>query len=230
MHIPDGFLDPKMSSGLLGAAAAILGYCLAKVMRAVTAVVPQRVLAAVGNSLGNVSMAGRRVLTKVGEEKLLQMGTVASIIFAVQMFNFPVNSGTSGHLVGGVFAAVLLGPFAGAVVLSVVLVVQSLFFVDGGLMALGANIINMAVIGSFGSYYIYVGLKIQFNEAICVAIAAWFSVILAAFACAVEIGLSGTIGLRDVFAAMVKVHAVIGIAEAAITVFLIRVFRPGEPS
>jgi len=103
MHIPDGFLDPKMSSGLLGAAAAILGYCLAKVMRAVTAVVPQRVLAAVGNSLGNVSMAGRRVLTKVGEEKLLQMGTVASIIFAVQMFNFPVNSGTSGHLVGGVF-------------------------------------------------------------------------------------------------------------------------------
>jgi len=80
-------------------------------------------------------------------------------IFAAQMFNFPINKGTSGHLIGGVFASVLLGPLEGVVVIAVVLIVQSLFFADGGIMALGANITNMAIFGSFVSYYIYAGLK-----------------------------------------------------------------------
>jgi len=148
MHIPDGFLDPKISTGLLGAALGVLGYCLAQVTKAVTALVPGRVLAAASNALGNVQMGGRRVLTKLGEKKISRMALVAAWVFSAQMFNFPVASGTSGHLIGGVFAAVLLGPFAGAVVISVVLAVQSFFFADGGLMALGANIVNMAVLGS----------------------------------------------------------------------------------
>jgi cobalt/nickel transport system permease protein len=225
MHIPDGFLDPKISGSLLGAAVGVLGYCLGKVLQAVTAVVPQRVLATVGNGLGNIGMAGKRILTKIGEEKLYEMGLVATWIFSAQMFNFPINSGTSGHLLGGVFAGVLLGPFAGTVVIAVVLIVQALFFADGGFMALGANIVNMAIVGTFAGYYIYTSLKKYLSEVVSVAIAAWFSVVLAAFACSLEVGLSGTIALGSVTAAMMKVHFIIGIAEATLTVLLLKLFN-----
>lgn len=228
MHIPDGFLDPKMSGGLLGLAAGVLGYCFGQVMRAVTAVVPKQVLATVSGGLGNIQAAGRRVLTQIGEEKLHQMAAVAAWIFAAQMFNFPINSGTSGHLIGGVFAAVIVGPFAGAVVIAAVLLVQSFFFADGGLMALGANIINMAVIGSFLSYYLYAGLKKLIPETASIAIAAWFSVVAASFACSLEIGMSGTIALGAVSSAMVKTHCIIGIAEAIITVFMLKFFKGAE--
>lgn len=225
MHIPDGFLDPKMSSGLLGLAAGVLGYCLGQVMRAVTAMVPKQVLATAGNVIGNMQTAGKRVLTKFGEGTLYKMATVAAWLFAAQMFNFPVNSGTSGHLIGGVFAAVIVGPFAGAVVIAAVLLVQSLFFADGGLMTLGANIVNMAIIGSFASYYIYTGLKKLIPETASIAIAAWLSVVAAALACSLEIGFSGTAGLPAVTSAMVKTHALIGIAEAVITVVLVNLYR-----
>jgi cobalt/nickel transport system permease protein len=225
MHIPDGFLDPKMSGGLLGLAAGVLGYCLGKVMKAVTAVVPNQVLATIGNGIGNIQTAGRRVLTKIGQEKLYQMGTVAAWVFAAQMFNFPINSGTSGHLLGGAFAAVILGPFAGAVVIAAVLSVQSIFFADGGLMALGANIINMAVIGSFLSYYVYIFFKECISEFVGIIVASWLSVVFASLACAVEIGLSGTISLHNVTLAMVKTHCIIGIAEAIITVIMLRIYN-----
>jgi cobalt/nickel transport system permease protein len=228
MHIPDGFLDPKMSGGLLGAAAGVLGYCLAKVFRAITAVVPERVLSAAGSSLGNISLAGKRILSKIGEAELQQMGQVAAWIFAAQMFNFPILSGTSGHLIGGVFAGIALGPCAGTLALSVVLLIQTLFFGDGGLRALGANIINMAVLGSFVGYYIYAGLKKILPEALSAGLAAWASVVLAALACSLEIGLSGTIGLGAVTGAMLKVHIVIGLVEAAATILLLRFFPPGR--
>jgi cobalt/nickel transport system permease protein len=224
MHIPDGFLDPKMSGGLMGAATGVLGLCLAKVFRAVTAMVPRRVMAAAGNSLGNVSLAGKRVLSQIGETKLRRMGVVAAWIFAAQMCNFPILSGTSGHLIGGVFAGVVLGPFAGTVVLSLVLLVQTLFFGDGGLHALGANIINMAILGSFVGYYLYAWLKKSLPEMASVALASWGSVVLAALACSLEVGLSGTIGLRAVTAAMLPVYALIGVAEAGITILLLRFF------
>jgi cobalt/nickel transport system permease protein len=224
MHIPDGFLDPKISNGLIGASVGVLGYCLGKVFKSITSLVPARVLSAAGNSLGNIKLASRRVLNKFGEQQLLKMAMVGAWVFSAQMFNFPINSGTSGHLIGGVFASVILGPFAGTIVISVVLLIQSLFFADGGLMALGANIINMAIIGSFVSYYIYISLKKYTSEIISIAIASWFSVVLASFACALEIGLSGTIGLKDVIFAMLKVHSIIGICEAIITVVLWKLF------
>lgn len=225
MHIPDGFLDPKLSQGLMGMAVAVLGVCFAKVMQALTAKVPHHVWASAGNTLGQIGMGSKRILTQWGEKKIQRMGLVASWIFAAQMFNFPIGSGTSGHLIGGVFASVLLGPFAGAIVLSVVLLMQSFFFADGGLMTLGANIINMGVIGSMGGYTIYIGLKKLMPKTVAVAIAAWFSVVLSALACALEMGLSGTTDLSDVTTAMLKSHALIGLAEAGITVFLLRLFE-----
>lgn len=218
MHIPDGFLDPKMSAGMMGAAAVALVFCMAKVRQAVTAVIPAKALAAAGAGANRVMASGRRILTSFGERYIYKMGMAAALVFAAQMFNFPIASGTSGHMIGGVLAAVLLGPFAGAIIISVVLAVQMLFFGDGGLVAIGANIVNMALIGSLVSYYIYYFLKKVLPETTSVMIAAWCSVMLAALACSLQIGLSGTISLGLIVPSMLKAHIVIGIAEALITV------------
>ena len=110
MHIPDGFIDPKIAYGLMGAAVAALSYSLARVKAAVTSLAPQEAFAAVGKGVKSLAGRSRRVLTKLGEQKIYKMGMVASLVFAAQMFNFPVAAGTSGHLIGGVLAVVLLGP------------------------------------------------------------------------------------------------------------------------
>lgn len=225
MHIPDGFLDPKVSGSMMGAASLVVAYAFAKVRAAVTAVVPQEALAAAGRGVSNITSGTKRVLTKLGEQKIYLMGMVASLVFAAQMFNFPVGQGTSGHLLGGVLAAVLLGPFAGTLVIASVLGIQSLFFADGGLWALGANIINMAFFGAMVSYFIYIGLKRIMPEWTAIAISAWLSVVMAAFACSLEVGFSGTIGFGTVIPAMLKVHALIGVVEAMITVAMINIFR-----
>jgi len=225
MHIPDGFLDPKMSAGLVGVALSVVAGCLAKVWHAVSELVPQQAMAAVGNQISNIKNKGKRILSQKGAQKIIQMGLVGAFVFSAQMFNFPIASGTSGHFIGGVLAAVLLGPFAGVIVVSAVLVIQSLFFADGGLLALGANMINMAVIGSFVCYFLYAWLKQKLPEMASIGIAAWVSVVLAAFVCALEVGFSGTIGLKDVIIAMLKVHVFIGIAEAIITVFAVQYLR-----
>ena len=213
----------------MGAAIAVLGYCFAKVKAAVTAMVQQPAFAAVGRGIKSLAGGGRRALTRLGEQKIYLMGMVAALIFAAQMFNFPIGQGTSGHLLGGVLAVVLLGPFAGTLVIAVVLGVQAIFFADGGLLALGANIINMAFFGSLVSYYLYAGLKKILNEKISIVVAAWFSVVMAACACSLEVAFSGKIGFAQVIPAMFKVHAVIGIAEAMITIVLINIFRKTVP-
>ncbi|MDD4179875.1 MAG: energy-coupling factor ABC transporter permease [Candidatus Margulisbacteria bacterium] len=225
MHIPDGFLDPKVSAGLVGAAAAVLALSVAKVREAITALKPAEALATAGRGMSNMVGGMKRVLTGDGERTIYQMGMVAALVFAGQMFNFPINSGTSGHLIGGVFASVILGPFAGAIVIAVVLAVQMLFFADGGLLAIGANIINMSLFGTIVAYYIYYYLKKYIPEWMAILGAAWVSVPLAAFACALELGISGTIPFERVMPAMVNVHMVIGIAEALITLVLVNVFR-----
>ncbi|NQT29355.1 MAG: energy-coupling factor ABC transporter permease [Candidatus Saganbacteria bacterium] len=225
MHIPDGFLDPKISIGMLGAAVAVLAYSMAKVKESVTALAPQEAFAAVGKGVKNLAGQSRRILTKFGEQKIYKMGMVAALVFAAQMFNFPIAYGTSGHLIGGVLAVVLLGPFAGVLVIAAVLVVQALFFADGGLLVMGANIINMAFFGALLPYYIYAGLKRFIPEWLSIGAAAWCSVVMAALAASFEIGLSGTFALGAVLSSMLKVHIVIGIAEAAITVALVYMFR-----
>ncbi len=225
MHIPDGFLDPKISTGLVGLAVVVLSSCFAKVRESVTALQPVEALAAVGKNVGNIAGRMRRVLTQKGEQTIYKMGMVASLVFAAQMFNFPIGHGTSGHLIGGVFSFVILGPFAGSIVIAVVLLVQSFFFADGGLLSLGANIVNMAAVGTLLTYYLYALIKKITPEWLAIAIVAWLSVALAALACALEIGFSGKLPLGAVISAMLKVHMVIGIAEALITLALVNIFR-----
>ena len=225
MHIPDGFIDPKISFGLMGAAVAVLGYCFAKVKTAVTALAEQPAFAGAGEGIKNLTGKGRRVLTRFGEQKIYLMGMVAALIFAAQMFNFPVAQGTSGHLIGGVLAVVLLGPFAGTIAVAAVVIIQALFFADGGLVVMGANLINMACLGALAGYYLYIGIGKYLRQWLSIAVAAWCSIMIAAAAASFEIGVSATYALSAVMSSMLKVHAVIGVAEALITVGLVNVFR-----
>ena len=225
MHIPDGFLDPKFSAGMGLAAAGVLGYCVAKVRAMVMVPVVQTALATASDQVKSIAGASKRALSSFGERLFLKMGLVGSLIFAAQMFNFPISQGTSGHLLGGILAAIMVGPFAGTIVIAVILTIQAIFFADGGIIALGANIFNMGIIGTLGCYYIYYAIKslIKNKQGIYlgVFIAAFFSVLLAAIATAFELALSKTIPLNLVLPAMAKVHVIIGVAEGLITVGLL---------
>jgi len=202
MHIPDGFLNAQTWAPAWIISAGGIGYSLKKA-------------------------------AKVVRDRMIPlMGIMAAFIFAAQMLNFPVMGGTSGHLLGGILAAVLLGPYAGAVVIAVVLLVQCLVFQDGGLTALGANIMNMALIGTIASYSLYVLLRKILGRRgflAAVALASWLSVMLAAAACAVELALSGTSPLGVALPAMAGVHALIGIGEAVITTLVVSFVRKTRP-
>ena len=199
MHIPDGFLSAQVFVPFWAIAVGGLSYTLKKTKQALK------------------------------EKAIPLMGVSAAFIFAAQMLNFPIIGGTSGHLLGGVLAAVLLGPYAGAIVLSLVLIVQSLVFQDGGLTALGANIFNMAFLGAIGGYSIYRFLKKRLGFIISVGIASWASVVIASFACAIELAASGTSALKIVLPAMVGIHVFIGIGEAIITCLVIKFILKVRP-
>jgi cobalt/nickel transport system permease protein len=155
------------------------------------------------------------------------MGVCAAFIFAAQMVNFPIPGGTSGHLLGGTLAASLLGPWAGSLVMASVFIVQGAVFQDGGLTALGANIFNMGLIGTFGGYYLYRTIRFAIGRdklsgmTVGIAIAAWTSVVVAAIVCALELATSGTIPLPVALAAMASWHVLIGIGEALISVIVV---------
>ena len=170
-----------------------------------------------------VAYAVRRTNEHLDDRAVPLLGVMAAFIFAAQMFNFPVVGGTSGHLLGGVLAAVMLGPWAGTLVMTAVVAVQALLFQDGGLLIMGANIFNMGVIGTLGGYGVYravagaLGGEEQ-GRLPAAAIAAWASVVGGAVAMALQLGASGIVPLGLALPAMVGVHAVIGIGEALITV------------
>ena len=176
-------------------------------------------------SAGGMSYCLKKTARLLKDKIVPLMGIMAAFVFAAQMLNFPVMGGTSGHFLGGVLAAVLLGPYAGAVVIAVVLTAQCFIFQDGGVTTLGANIFNMAFVGAVGGYFIYSLIRniTKDNQGIIVAsgIAAWFSVVVASSACAVELAISGTSPLGVALPAMAGVHALIGIGEAIITCLVI---------
>ena len=140
-----------------------------------------------------------------------------------QMLNFPIAGGTSGHLVGAALAAILLGPWVGALIMSCVLIVQCLIFQDGGLLSLGANIFNMGLVASFVSYYVYRAIGKLIGDSrkgmlLGGLVAAWGSVFAASIFCAIELAVSGTSPIGIALPAMAGIHALIGIVEGLITV------------
>jgi len=173
-------------------------------------------------SAGGVGNAVRIANKKLGEKQVPLMGVLAAFIFAAQMLNFPIAGGTSGHLIGAALAAILLGPWAGVLIMSCVLIAQCLIFQDGGLLALGANIFNMGIVASFSGYYLYrLAISLSGDERrgklIGGFVAAWGSVFLASIACAIELAVSGASPLAVVLPAMASFHALIGIGEGLIT-------------
>jgi cobalt/nickel transport system permease protein len=204
LHAPDGFLSLPVALLMWAITIVVLGI--------------------------SVSRANRTL----DERMVPLMGVTAAFIFAAQMVNFPVAGGTSGHLLGGVLAAILLGPWVGTLVMACVVTVQALVFQDGGLLVLGANIFNMGIVGTFGGFAIYAAIcRLLGGEARgrlpAAGIAAWSAVMLAALAMTIELVVSGTSPLEFALPAMLGVHALIGIGEALITVgalALIRAVRP----
>jgi cobalt/nickel transport system permease protein len=193
VHLPDGFINLATAATTFAVSAGGIGYGLKE--------------------------AGK----KLGEKHVPLMGVMAAFIFVAQMLNFPIAGGTSGHLIGAALAAILLGPWAGVLIMSCVLLVQSLIFQDGGLIALGANIFNMGLLACFAGYYLYRATTSLWGESrrgrlFGGFIGAWGSVFVAAIAAALELWISGTSPLGVVLPAMAGVHVLIGIGEGLITV------------
>ncbi len=206
MHIPDGFINAGTSVGA-GALA-----------------------------VGTMAVAVRRTRDTLGERQVPLAALTAAFIFAVQMLNFPVASGTSGHLLGGVLAAVLVGPWAGAICVAVVLAVQSILFADGGLSALGLNIVNLSLVGTLGGYLVFATIRRLLPSGlaslpVAAGLAAFVSVPLAAAAFTVQFAIGGNadVALSSVATAMVGTHLLIGIGEGIITAMAVGAVLSARP-
>ena len=194
MHIPDGFIDLPTSAVFAAASAGAIAY----------------------------SLAGAR--KQLDEKSAPLAGLTAVFIFAVQMLNFPVAAGTSGHLLGGALAAVLVGPYAATLALTVVLLMQGFLFADGGLSAIGLNVFNMGVLGVWGGYATFLLVrkvlpKNKSSISIAAAAGGLISVPIAAVGFVIQyaLGATATFSVSTVLGAMVGTHILIGIGEAIIT-------------
>ncbi len=204
LHIPDGFLDIPVS---------IVGWILFILI---------------------LAYALRQTRHQFGDRQTPMMGILAAFVFAAQMINFPVAGGTSGHLLGATLVAIFLGPWAMVIVMTCVIGVQALLFQDGGLLALGFNIVNMGIISGIVGYSIYIGINklmrgTPTSQVVGTAVGAWAGVMVAAIATALQLSISGTSPLEIALPAMAGVHALIGVGEALITVaalVFVRQIRP----
>lgn len=203
MHIPDGLLDPKTFGTAWVLGGAAIGYAVTKTNK------------------------------ELQERQIPFMGVMAAFIFAAQMINIPVAGGTSGHLIGGMLAAVLLGPWSAAIIITTVLALQAFIFLDGGITVLGANILNMAVIGVLSGYGIYLLFrKLWPNRTgvfVGTFVGSWVSVVMAAIACSLELSFSGVGALSIVLPAMLTWHVIIGLLEAVITTVVVAYLTQVRP-
>lgn len=199
MHIPDGLLTTEIWLIMWLLAAIILGYSI------------------------------RKTNKKLTEKHVPLLGVLAAFIFAAQMLNthLEIVFGVfvSGHMLGGVLAAVFLGPLTASIIVAAVFILQALLHTDGGITTLGANIFNMGLIGTIGGYYVYYTIK---NAAkgdsgrfLAIAVAAWLAVVLASAATAMEIAASGIIDLSIILPLMVVYHSVVGLIEAGLTLAVV---------
>lgn len=195
MHLPDGFLDAKTWVSTAVISASALGYAITKT---------------------------KEVLS---DRQVPRMGVMAAFIFAAQMINIPIAGGTSGHLIGGALASILMGPWSAAMIISTVLIIQCLFFQDGGLTALGGNILLMAVVAPFTAHFTYRLLTSDSQNRVRVLvgtfISGWTSTMAASVLASVLLAVSGTVPLYVALPAMSGWHALIGIVEGLITAFVI---------
>ena len=204
MHIPDGFLSPEVAGATAVATVAAVGYGL------------------------------KTASDTLDERRVPLLGVTGAFVFAAQMLNFPVAGGTSGHFLGAALAAILLGPRLACLTMAVVLGLQAFVFADGGLTALGANVLNMGVLGAFvvGGLILATRRLLPKSRTVFLAIAgvgAWLAVMAGAAATSVELAVSGTVPFSTVLPAMLGVHALIGIGEAVVTIAAVAAVLAGRP-
>ena len=199
MHLPDGFLSPPVWGTLDGLALLTLGTCVVRLR-------------------GNLP-----------EETVPRMGMLGAFVFATQLINIPVAAGTSGHLLGGVLVAGLIGPEAATLVMASVFLIQCLLFQDGGILALGANVVNMGLSGTIGGYLLLRLLLRLLPRDPAIFLASWFTVVGSSALVSVELAVSKTVPLVSSLVAMVGVHALIGLIEGSITVAVVRFVARARP-
>ena len=204
MHIPDGFLSPEVAGATAVATVAAVGYGL------------------------------RSARETLDERRVPLLGVTGAFIFAAQMLNFPVAGGTSGHFLGAALAAILLGPWLACLTMAVVLSLQAFVFADGGITALGANILNMGVIGALlvGGLMLASRRLLPKSRSILLtitAVGAWLAVMAGATATSLELAISGTVPLGTVLPAMLGVHSLIAIGEAVVTVGAVAAVLAARP-
>lgn len=204
MHVPDGFLSVPVSAAGWLLFCILLGYAL------------------------------RQTRKQLEERQIPLMGVLAAFVFAAQMLNFPVAGGTSGHLLGATLVAIFLGPWAMVIVMTCVIGVQAIIFQDGGLLALGFNVVNMGIISGLVGYSVYTWVtgwmgRTPTSQPLGAGIGAWLGVVIASAATALELGVSGTSPLNIALPAMIGVHVFIGMGEALITVAAVAFVRQTRP-
>ena len=202
MHTPDGFLHPWMAGAFILLTGAVLG------------------------------VAAMRVRDSLTEYRIQLFAIVAAVVFAAQMLNWPIPGGTSAHFVGGAFAAIVLGPHLGALAVALVVAVQALVFGDGGALALGANIWNMAIVQAYVGYAVYATLADR-NELLAIVASGWIGITAAAASAGLQLGVSP--GFTGEFLAVVAVmtggHFILGIGEGILTLAGVRLLdRAGVAS
>ncbi|WP_251330261.1 energy-coupling factor ABC transporter permease [Haloplanus pelagicus] len=202
MHTPDGFLHPWMAGAFLLIAGAVL------------------------------AVAAMRARDSLTEYRIQLFAVVAAAVFAAQMLNWPIPGGTSAHFVGGAFAAIVLGPHLGALAVALVVAVQALVFGDGGALALGANIWNMAIVQAYVGYAVYATLANR-NELLAIVASGWIGITAAAASAGLQLGVSP--GFTGEFIAVVAImtggHFILGIGEGVLTLAGVRLLdRAGVES
>ncbi len=183
-------------------------------------------------ALGALTWASSKASKKLTDRQVPLMGVLGAFVFAAQMVNFPIPGGTSGHLIGAVLLTVILGPGVSSVVMFCVFLVQALLFQDGGITALGANFINMGLMGTILGWVIFrsiSGKSTGLRMYIAIFLAAWCSVELGSLLTGLELWMSGTAPLVPVVVAMGSVHALIGIGEGLISIAAVRFLYAARP-
>jgi cobalt/nickel transport system permease protein len=195
MHIPDGFLSPAVWTSL-------------------TAI-----------SICGIGMAIRKTKVNDDQSQIPLIGVTTAFIFAAQMINFPVAGATSGHLTGSTLAAILFGPWMSMLIMTAVIMIQSIFFQDGGITAMGANLFNVAIVApwiGYGIYKLFSKTKYFVFTLSGVFIASWISVVTSSALVGIELALSGLVPLGLALMAMITWHSLIGLGEGIITVVVIK--------
>lgn len=204
MHIPDGFLDAKTAIG-----SAVI-------------------------SAGAIAYSIKKTKDTLNERQVPMMGVIAAFIFAAQMVNFPVAGGTSGHLVGATLASIAFGPWASILIITAVLIIQGFVFQDGGISALGGNVLLMGVVASlvgYGLYKLLAGKQAgKIRVMVSAFIAGWASTFSAAVVCTLLVSLSGTVPFKVALPAMAGWHSLIGIGEGLITAFIVAYLTKVKPA